>query len=173
MEEITGNIWPIMRRNIGTFFHWKINQKEKILKYHRQQKVSTERNRTDEINNRITNRHGNELTKRWNRDRDQKKKRRERKINTMEEQRRKERGRGMRGYASGVSSVDDMVHMPVNYPLSLVGETSHPCNVSLDPWGSVTVYGRGTMPRMLGCFAKKKKKRKKKRHFHSSTRRAK
>lgn len=63
-----------MRRNIGTFFHWKINQKEKILKYHRQQKVSTERNRTDEINNRITNRHGNELTKRWNRDRDQKKK---------------------------------------------------------------------------------------------------
>ena len=79
MEEITGNIWPIMRRNIGTFFHWKINQKEKILKYHRQQKVSTERNRTDEINNRITNRHGNELTKRWNRDRDQKKKKKKRK----------------------------------------------------------------------------------------------
>ena len=79
----------------------------------------------------------------------------------MEEQRRKERGRGMRGYASGVSSVDDMVHMPVNYPLSLVDETSHPCNVSLDPWGSVTVYGRGTMPRMLGCFAKKKKGKKK------------
>lgn len=97
------------------------------------------RNRTGEIDNRITNRHGNKLTKRWNRDRDQKK--RKRKINTME-QRRKERGQGMRGYASGVSSVDDMVHMPVNYPLSLVGETSHPCNVSLDPWGCDSVWSR-------------------------------
>lgn len=49
------------------------------------------RNRTSEINNRITNRHGNKLTKRWNRDRDQKKKKKENKHDGTKEERKRTR----------------------------------------------------------------------------------
>lgn len=67
---------------------------------------------------------------------------------------KEDKGRVVLGYRSRwIGTVryyrdDDMVYMPVNYPLSLVGEASHPCNVSHSVHGAVTVYGRGTMARM-------------------------
>lgn len=129
-------IWPITRRNIGIPLHWKINRGEdfkisstikSVKKSNRWDRQSNHESAWKQINKTMESR--------------SRSKKRKRKINTME-QRRKERGQGMRGYASGVSSVDDMVHMPVNYPLSLVDETSHPCNVSLDPWGCDSVWSR-------------------------------
>lgn len=78
-------------------------------------------------------------------------------VKKKEKKRRKgekeDKGRVL-GYRSrwiGTIRDDDMVYMPVNYPLSLVGEASHPCNVSLGPRGCDSVWSRydGAYARLL------------------------